>query len=172
MNMDSLRTADELEPIPQDIEIKPAFIEHYKELLGDQYDIFMKHSMSFQRKAIRVNTLKISVDDLKRRLEPQWLLTPVPWCNEGFWIEYKAGKRYDIGNLLEHVLGYIYVQDASSMIPPIVLDPQPGEYVFDVCAAPGSKSSQLAQYMHNEGVLICNDVQGSRLKPLGMNLQR
>jgi NOL1/NOP2/sun family putative RNA methylase len=58
------------------------------------------------------------------------------------------------------------------MIPPVVLDPQPGEIVLDMCAAPGSKTSQIAMYMQNSGLLIANDVSGSRLKALGMNLQR
>ena len=58
------------------------------------------------------------------------------------------------------------------MIPPIVLDPKPGEIVLDMCAAPGSKSSQIAALMKNKGVLIANDYQGIRLAPLGINLQR
>ncbi|MFH1173929.1 MAG: RsmB/NOP family class I SAM-dependent RNA methyltransferase [archaeon] len=162
----------ELEPIPQHVDIKPLFVERYKALLGKDYELFLNYSLSYQRKAIRVNTLKISIKELQKRLEPRWILKQVPWCKEGFWIEAKGDKRFDIGNLLEHVLGYIYVQDASSMIPPLVLDQRPGELILDVCAAPGSKSSQIAQYMHNEGLLVCNDVQGSRLKPLGVNLQR
>ena len=88
---------------------------------------------------------------------------------------YKAeqdDKRYDIGNVLEHQLGYIYVQEAASMIPPAVLKPKSGELILDMCAAPGSKASQIAALMKNQGLLIANDVQGNRLKPLGINLQR
>ncbi|MBW3019655.1 RsmB/NOP family class I SAM-dependent RNA methyltransferase, partial [Candidatus Woesearchaeota archaeon] len=85
--------------------------------------------------------------------------------------DHKEG-RLDLGNTYEHALGYYYVQEAASMIPPIVLDPQPGETILDMCAAPGSKSSQIAQYMNNEGLLIANDVKGDRLSALGMNLQR
>jgi len=162
----------DLTPIPQTIELKPAFEERYKLLLGPRYEEFIKFSSSYIRKCIRVNTLKITVPELKRRLEDQWLLTPIPWCKEGFWIEKKGEARYDIGNLTEHQLGFLYIQEAASMIPPVVLDPQPGERILDLCAAPGSKTSQIAQYMNNEGVLIANDVQGMRLKPLGLNLQR
>jgi NOL1/NOP2/sun family putative RNA methylase len=123
-----------------------------------------------------VNTLKISVHDLKKRLEKEWILTPVPWCKEGFWIEHRGNeageKRRDIGNLIEHALGYIYIQEPASMIPPIVLDPCPGEVVLDMCASPGSKSTQIAQYMKNSGVLISNDAQGVRMSPLALNLQK
>ena len=165
-----------LERIPQNIQIKEKFVEHYQRMLGDRYDLFMKFSLSYIRKAIRVNTLKISVEDLKKRLEPRWKLTQIPWCKEGFWIEYKEEegekKRFDVGNLIEHALGYIYVQEAASMIPPVVLDPKPGMSVLDLCAAPGSKTSQMASMMQNEGILVANDIQGSRLKALGINIQR
>ncbi|MFH1771118.1 MAG: RsmB/NOP family class I SAM-dependent RNA methyltransferase [archaeon] len=163
-----------LEPIPKsvDIEIKDSFIERYKELLGKDYNHFMKYSFSYIRKTIRVNTLKISILDLKKKMSDDWKLEQVPWCKEGFWIEYKHGKRFDIGNTPEHQLGYIYVQDAASMIPAVVLNPKPGERVLDMCSAPGSKTTQLAQYMENKGVLVANDSNGKRLAALGINLQR
>ncbi|MFH1590025.1 MAG: RsmB/NOP family class I SAM-dependent RNA methyltransferase [archaeon] len=163
-----------LEPIPKavDIEIKDSFVERYKELLGKDYDKFMKYSFSYIRKTIRVNTLKTTVAKIKKSMSKDWKLTAVPWCKEGFWIEYKVGKRFDIGNTPEHQLGHIYVQDAASMIPAIVLDPKPGERVLDMCAAPGSKTTQIAQYMNNKGVLVANDSNGKRLSALGINMQR
>lgn len=159
-------------PIPQRIEFKPEFEERYRLLLGDRYDEYIRYSSAYIRKCIRVNTLKISVAAVRARLEKEWLLTPVPWCAEGFWIEKRGEARFDIGNIPEHQLGYFYIQDAASMIPPVVLAPEPGEQVLDLCAAPGSKTTQLAQYMANEGVLVANDVAANRLKPLGLNLQR
>jgi NOL1/NOP2/sun family putative RNA methylase len=163
------------EPIPNigDIEIKPAFKERYESLTN--WDEFMKYSLSFLRRSIRVNTLKISVQELKKRMQKDWHLEQIPWCKEGFWIEHRGegdDYRRDIGNTIEHQLGYIYVQEAASMIPPLVLDPKPNELVLDMCAAPGSKSSQIAQYMENKGILISNDFQGIRLAPLGINMQR
>ncbi|MBW2982992.1 NOL1/NOP2/sun family putative RNA methylase [Candidatus Woesearchaeota archaeon] len=157
--------------------VKPGFEERYRLLLGDGgYERFMTYSFSYLRKSIRVNTLKTSVEGLQRRLEGRWGLTPVPWCPEGFWISFKGDdeqeERFDLGNLPEHPLGFFYVQDAASMIPPIVLDPQPGEVVLDLCAAPGSKTTQLAALMRNEGLVIANDIQGSRLPALGINVQR
>jgi len=58
------------------------------------------------------------------------------------------------------------------MIPPIVLDPKPGEKVLDMAAAPGSKSSQIGQYMENKGILVANDISSARIAALGINLQR
>jgi tRNA (cytosine49-C5)-methyltransferase len=161
-----------LTPIPQQVMIKPVFEERYKKLLGERYDEFLQFSLSYSAKSIRVNTLKISVEELCQRLGKDWVLKPVPWCKEGFFLTYRYGKRFDIGNLPEHQLGFLYVQDAASMIPPVVLAPQPGELVLDMCAAPGSKTSQMAMYMENTGVIFANDVSGARLTPLGLNIQR
>lgn len=148
---------------------KEKFIERYGELTD--WNEFKKYNLSFLRKSIRVNTLKISVNKLVERLKDDWVLTPIPWCNEGFFIEHKQG-RLDLGNTYEHALGYYYVQEAASMIPPLALDPQPGDLVLDMCAAPGSKTSQISQYMNNEGLIIANDMSGARLAALGMNMQR
>jgi len=158
---------------PRGLILKPKFEERYKTLLGNKtFECYKEFSSKYIKKTIRVNTLKISINDLKKRLEKDWKLTQVPWCKEGFWIEYKHGKRFDIGNLPEHQLGYIYVQDAASMIPPVVLNPKSDDVVLDICAAPGSKTSQLAQYMENEGLIVANDSQGKRLSALGINIQR
>lgn len=54
----------------------------------------------------------------------------------------------------------------------MVLDPKPGDLVLDMAASPGSKTSQMAQYMENQGVIVANDVKGDRLAALGINLQR
>ena len=160
-----------LKPIPgtEEIEFKPKFIERYSKLTD--WEEFKKYSLCFLRKSVRVNTLKKPVAEIKKRLSKDWIIEEIPWCKEGLFIEHKEG-RLDVGNTVEHMLGYYYVQEAASMIPPVVLDPQPGEIVLDICAAPGSKSSQIAQYMQNTGVLIANDVIGQRLAALGINLQR
>ncbi len=159
------------EPIPdrEKLKVKPAFEERYRSLLGDRYDEFMDYSLSFLRRSIRVNTLKSSVDAVKDRLSGNWKLEQIPWCPEGMWLE---SERRDVGNLVEHQLGYIYVQEAVSMIPPLVLEPKPGEVVLDMCASPGSKASQIGQYMQDQGVLVANDIKAARLRPLGLNLQR
>jgi len=149
---------------------KPAMVERYQQFT-DLVQL-QRFSTMYLRKAIRVNTLKITVADLVARLSPDWDLIPVPWCKEGFWITHRAGIRTDIGNLLEHALGYFYVQDPASMLPPLVLQPQPGDRVLDVCAAPGSKTTQMGAMMQNAGVIVANDIGPERLAALGINLQR
>ncbi|MBS3132011.1 NOL1/NOP2/sun family putative RNA methylase [Candidatus Woesearchaeota archaeon] len=160
-------------PNKDEIEFKEKFVERYSKLTD--WEEFKACSLSFLRRSIRVNTLKFSVEKLKKRLEGKWELEQVPWCGEGFWIEHKGigeEKRRDIGNLIEHSLGYFYTQEAASMIPPLVLAPQEHEIILDIAASPGSKTTQIAQYMKNTGVLIANDYTSERMKPLGLNLQR
>ena len=170
------QSEDQLETIPstEKIEFKPDFIKRYSKLTD--FEEFKKYSFSFLRRSIRVNTLNDSIKNVKESIEAKnWELTPIPWCKEGFWIEHRGvgeEKRRDVGNLLEYHLGNIYVQEAASMIPPLVLQPQPGDLVLDMCAAPGSKTTQMAAMMNNEGLLIANDYKGQRLQSLGINLQR
>jgi len=76
------------------------------------------------------------------------------------------------GKTLEFILGKYYIQSLSSMIPPIVLNPSSSDRVLDLCAAPGSKTTQLAEMMCNTGTLIANEVSTDRLKSLVFNVDK
>jgi len=153
-----------------EITFKPKFIDRYSNLTD--WEAFRQCSLSFLKRSIRVNTLKITIKELKQRLEKNWKLEQIPWCKDGFWIEHAKKERRDIGNLIEHSLGYFYIQEAASMIPPVILEAKPNEIVLDIAASPGSKTTQIAQYMENNGILIANDYTIDRMKPLSINLQR
>ncbi|MBT4539145.1 RsmB/NOP family class I SAM-dependent RNA methyltransferase [Candidatus Woesearchaeota archaeon] len=151
------------------IKFKPKFIERYSALTD--WEKFKTYNLSFLRRCIRINTLVTTVKETKKSIEEKgWKLEPVPWCKEGFWISHP--DRRDVGNLLEYYIGKIYVQEAASMIPPLVLQPKPGDIVLDLCAAPGSKTTQMAAMMKNEGLIVGNDYKGQRLQSLGINIQR
>lgn len=160
------------DPIPglEKIEIKQPFIDRYEKLTD--FKAFKKYSLCFLRRSIRVNTIKMPVQDLKKRLEKTWNLEQIPWCDEGFYIEHIKKERRDIGNLIEHSLGYFYTQEAASMIPPLVLEPKEDDIVLDMAASPGSKTTQIASYMKNKGILVANDYTVERMKPLSLNIQR
>ncbi len=156
-------------PSTENYVFKPKFIERYS-LLTD-WEEFKKYSLSFLRRSIRINTLLGTIKDVKASIEAKgWVLDQVPWCKEGFWISNP--ERRDVGNLLEYHFGTIYVQEAASMIPPLVLNPKPGDLVLDMCAAPGSKTTQIGAMMKNKGLIVANDYKGQRLQSLGINLQR
>ncbi len=165
--MDEKKTAQE--KTAQNVEFKEDFVKRYSELTD--WDVFREYSLRYLRRTIRVNTLKINVDELKERLGREWELQNVPWAREAFWIKGKNNRR-DIGNTIEHSLGYIFVQEAASMLPPIALEPGENEKILDMCAAPGSKATQIAQYMKNTGLLVANDLKYDRNKALGINIQR
>ena len=150
------------------MQFKPKFIEKYEKITD--IEKFMKFSLKEPRKSIRVNTIKISVSELKQKLEEKnFKLTQIPWCKEGFFI---TGNRTDLGNLLEHSLGYFYVQEASSMIPALILNPDENDIVLDMAASPGSKTTQLASIMNNSGLIIANELKYERTKSLSINLER
>ena len=127
------------------------------------------------RRSIRVNTLKISVDDFLALVSPYgWQLTPVPWCAEGFWIERDDEASLPLGSTAEHLSGLFYIQEASSMLPVAALfaDGNVPERVMDVAAAPGSKTTQIAARMGNHGAILANEFSASRVKVLHANISR
>lgn len=142
-----------------------AFMARCSKLLGDENSAFLKCLQRPLRKSIRVNTIKTTVKDLSKRLS--FLENQFGWYGDGFFInEDKPGKY------LEHFLGYYHVQSAMSMVPALILDPRPQDIVLDLTAAPGSKTTQMAQMMENEGAIVANDVRIERLKALKSNIER
>lgn len=143
------------------------FEEYHRKLYRD-FDRFLSALKKPQRKSIRVNTLKTDMDTVEEYLDKQNIShSPVPWCRDGLWIDSKTDL-----DMIEHQLGYYYVQNSSSMIPSTVLDPKPGESVLDLCAAPGSKTTHLAQLMENKGVLVANEASFVRVRALVINIQK
>jgi len=124
------------------------------------------------RKSVRVNTLKCSDADFTAwAKEKGWSLTPVPWWKEGFFVD-RTDLSVALGRDIRHLLGHFYMQEAASMLPVALLDPKPGEAVLDLCAAPGSKTTQIAARLQGRGVCIANDMQEKRLRILNDALQR
>ncbi len=130
------------------------------------------YSLKPLRKSMRVNTLKSTVEAVRAWGEAKgWMLTPVPWCPEAFYVD-REDRSVALGKDLLHLLGHVYMQEAASMLPVALLDPQPGERVLDMSAAPGSKTTQIAARMAGTGVIVANDVQEKRLWTLKNSLQR
>ena len=124
------------------------------------------------RKSVRVNTLKSTVERFAAHAKSEaWAIAPVPWCDQGFFVERENRERA-LGRDMLHLLGHMYMQEASSMLPVSLLDPQPGEQILDMSAAPGSKTTQMAALMGNTGVIVANDAQEQRLWTLQSALQR
>jgi len=152
------------------VQISEGLDQLFLDLVGEQrHAIYAQIGKSLPH-TIRFNPLKGSVEKQQELLRAQGFgFEPWPGLPNVYRITHQP---YPIGKSLSHFLGHIYVQDLSSMIPPLVLQPQPGDWVLDVSAAPGSKTTQMAAMMQNQGVLLANDVVMKRLQALINNLQR
>jgi 16S rRNA (cytosine1407-C5)-methyltransferase len=116
----------------------------------------------------RVNTLKPSGSTMKERLEPLgFKIENVLWNKDAFIL--RKGRQKDLEKTELYQKGEIYVQGLSSMVPPLILAPKPGEKVLDLTAAPGSKTTQMAALMKNEGKIVANDNNTIRLEKLKAN---
>ncbi len=118
---------------------------------------------------IRVNTIKIAQNALIKRLTDKgFSLRPgdLPDCLE------VTAEPYSIGASAEHLLGYFYIQDKSSMVPPLALAPGPRDTVIDMAASPGGKTTHMAQLMNNEGLIVAIEKEPARMPGLWSNLGR
>ena len=153
---------------------KEEFVERMEALLGvAEAEKFFEISYMKTPASIRCNTLKISVDELKARLEGYgWeLRQPFAEFPEVMIIDSKL-EPGELGKTKEHLLGYYYVQEVSSMLPMLALKPEAGDVILDLCASPGSKTTQAAAMMGNEGTIIANEVSMGRIGILNSNLER
>lgn len=153
-------------------DLKPLFLERMKKLLADDFDSYLKILKQEPVRSIRCNTLKITPENLKKRLEKKWKIIQ-PWKNNPeVMIVDKELEPGELGRALEHLLGYYYIQELASMLPVIALNPKSKELVLDLCSSPGSKTTQTASMMKNTGTIIANEVSLGRIKILASNLER
>jgi len=161
----------------QNVYLPDEFLREIEAILPSELNMedFIAACQRPLRKSIRVNTLKISVEDfLERAKNKGWQLESVPWCKEGFWIDADESE-VPLGNTAEHMSGLFYIQEASSMMPVSALfSYKENEFdsVLDMAAAPGSKTTQIAASMDNYGVLVANEFSASRVKVLHANIER
>ena len=151
------------------IEIPDVFIQYLDSVLGSDKDKFLSGLNFSKRTSFRVNTLKISKEELLRRLAQNGFTFQDVGFADAVVVENESAL---LSKTIEHFLGLLYIQSIASMIPPLVLDPQENEKILDISAAPGSKTTQIGQMMHNRGVLVANDWDGKRIKTLSHNLDR
>lgn len=141
------------------------FTDRMKQMLGDEYEAFIESFSQEKYQALRLNPQKVRADFAETG---GFHLSPVPWEPEGFI--YAASDQP--GRHPYHEAGVYYIQEPSAMAPVHYLDPQPGEKVLDLCAAPGGKSTQIAGRMNGEGILVSNEINAARAKILSLNMER
>lgn len=139
------------------------FCENMKNLLGDEYNIYLKSFGAKPNSALRKNSLKAWTGYNYEELN----LEKVPWVQNGYYFQNE-----DAGKSIYHDAGLYYIQDASAMAVVELMDIAPHEKVLDLCAAPGGKSTQIADKLQNTGLLVANEIVPSRAKILSYNIER
>lgn len=139
-----------------------AFLERMQAQLGSEYPDFLNSLERPRAVALRMNPLKGEIPCLP------FVSDPVPWEKWGYYYDPEARP----GLHPYHEAGVYYLQEASAMAPVCLLDPQPGENICDLCAAPGGKTTQIAARMGGDGFLLCNEINPKRAKILGRNIER
>lgn len=147
------------------INLPEEYLTNMHELLKDEYDEYLNSFNSSRYYGLRVNTNKISVEDFLSICP--FKLTPIPFIPDGFYYEEddKPAKHP------YYYAGLYYLQEPSAMLPAEVLPIDEGDLVLDACAAPGGKSTKLANKLNNTGVLFSNDISVSRCQVLLKNLE-
>lgn len=142
------------------------FLQRMQEMLGDEYEEFLQ---SFERehyRGLRINLRKVDTESFLAA--NPFSLQPVLWTENGFYY----GEDDQPGKHPYHEAGMYYIQEPSAMAPVPFLEVQPGERVLDLCAAPGGKTTQLADALKGEGLLVSNEIHPTRAKILAENVER
>jgi NOL1/NOP2/sun family putative RNA methylase len=143
-------------------------LKRYNEMFGEKLPEFLEANEKENKDSIRVNTIKISRNEIYERLtERGFVLKDV--SDLGFIIEE---SKFSISSTEENLLGYFYIQGVAEMIVSPILSPNKNEFVVDMCAAPGGKTTHLSAIMENEGVIYAFDVNKRRLSALKNNISR
>ena len=139
-----------------------AFLERMRSQLGAEYDAFLESLERPRAVALRFNPMKGAMPELP------FVKEPVAWEPMGYYYDPESRP----GLHPYHEAGVYYLQEASAMSAVSLLDPQPGERVCDLCAAPGGKTTQIAGRMQGKGFLLCNEINPKRAKILSRNIER
>ena len=148
------------------MELPITFEQNMRTLLKDDYDSYAACLDQPMHHGIRINTMKISVEEFLK-INP-FHLRPVPWCENGLYYDETLDKP---SKHPYYFAGLYYIQEPSAMTPAHVLPVEAGDRVLDICAAPGGKSTELAAKLHGTGLLVSNDISASRAKALLKNLE-
>lgn len=147
------------------------FEKKMKAFLGDEWDDFLYSYDNNRFQALRFNTLKVQSPEERMRILKTLKISSdkkVSWANEAYYFDENVRP----GKHPYHEMGLYYIQEPSAMSAAALLAPKPGMRVLDLCAAPGGKSTQLATYLGDSGLLVSNEINTQRSRILSQNIER
>ena len=147
------------------------FEKKMKAFLGNEWDDFLYSYDNNRFQALRFNTLKVQSPEERMRILKVLGISPdkkVSWANEAYYFDENVRP----GKHPYHEMGLYYIQEPSAMSAAALLAPKPGMRVLDLCAAPGGKSTQLATYLGDSGLLVSNEINTQRSRILSQNIER
>ena len=148
------------------MELPQKFCDEMRRMLGGEYEAYLS-SMNDRRKyGLRVNTLKITVEEFERICPFE--ITKIPYVQNGY---YYDGDEVQPSRHPYYFAGLYYLQDPSAMTPASRLPVDEGDTVLDLCAAPGGKATELAARLNRTGLLVANDISSKRAKALLKNIE-
>lgn len=147
------------------------FEKKMKAFLGNEWDDFLYNYDNNRFQALRFNTLKVQSPEERMRILKTLKISSdkkVSWANEAYYFDENVRP----GKHPYHEMGLYYIQEPSAMSAAALLAPKPGMRVLDLCAAPGGKSTQLATYLGDSGLLVSNEINTQRSRILSQNIER
>lgn len=152
------------------VDLPRAYIEQMRRLLSGEAEAFLQSYGEPRTQGLRLNTYKIGAarEETVRSLTEAFGLEPVPWCESGYY--YPEDRRP--GKHPLHAAGLYYIQEPSAMSAVELLAPAPGDVVLDLAAAPGGKSTHIADKLQGKGLLVSNEIHPVRAKSLSENVER
>lgn len=141
------------------------FLEEMKELLGTDYEDFLESFQNPRTFGLRLNSSKISNENFVNTVP--FSVTEIPWIPNGYFYEESSRPS----KCPYYQAGLYYLQEPSAMTPASLLDVLPGDYVLDLCAAPGGKATALGSKLKGKGILVANDISTSRARALLRNIE-
>ena len=147
------------------------FEKKMKAFLGNEWDDFLYSYDNNRFQALRFNTLKVQSPEERMRILKTLKISSdkrVSWANAAYYFDENVRP----GKHPYHEMGLYYIQEPSAMSAAALLAPKPGMRVLDLCAAPGGKSTQLATYLGDSGLLVSNEINTQRSRILSQNIER
>ena len=147
------------------------FEKKMKAFLGNEWDDFLYSYDNNRFQALRFNTLKVQSQEERMRILKTLKISSdkkVSWADEAYYFDENVRP----GKHPYHEMGLYYIQEPSAMSAAALLAPKPGMRVLDLCAAPGGKSTQLATYLGDSGLLVSNEINTQRSRILSQNIER